>query len=92
MLPVHHAASLIADSARQAGYDVRRHAASAFSRSAYVFVNGHCIRVADHPPGKRRRFSMDVWVGQPRDGAVTPGKAVRLVPKLFAQPYRPGRD
>jgi len=86
VFPTHEAASQIADAARAMGYEVKRHAASPYSRSAYVFFGGLQIRVADHPTTKF--VHIDVHVGEPRPGAVTLAKALRLIRQPLAAHFR----
>jgi hypothetical protein len=65
--PTHAIASKIAEAGRAMGFKVERSAASAFSRSAYVFCDGVKVRVADHPTSKW--VDIDVHTDEPRPGS-----------------------
>lgn len=81
--PIHAAASQIAEHAKRLGCRVERSAASGFSRSAYVFADDIKIRIADHPPGKRRRFDIDVDPAGERVGAVLPDRVIRVLRRML---------
>lgn len=72
--PTHETASRIAEAARDMGYRVRRSAASAMWRTAYVFCGDIKVRVADHPNSEMP--DIDVHVGEPRPGAVDCNQAI----------------
>jgi hypothetical protein len=75
--PTHAVASRIAEAARTMGYEVSRSAGGPSSRSAYVFCNWLKVRIADHPAARReRRLALDVYVGEPRRGAVSSREAI----------------
>ena len=80
----HAAANQIAKMARKTGRSVTRSAAAPRNRSVYLTIDGKKIRVADHPPSPRaRRPWRDVWVGDPRDDAISVNEARRLVRSKF---------
>lgn len=89
MFPTHAAASQIADLARSLGYKVARKAASPYSRSAYVFFEGLCIRVADHPTTKS--VHIDVYVDEPRPGAVTLAEALKVIRQPLSPSFENGQ-